>query len=123
MFTKLRISVLAVGVLLGFSQSNSLRAQDNFSITYPKENDRVQTESVLVEGKGAPPGSRLEIKVFSNQWYVQDCKANIQSNGDWDCGPVHIAGVPPSHVHIIQAQAYENGQPGPIARVRGITRR
>jgi len=114
---------LVVGLLSLSLFGGTTLAQDKFAITYPVSNKPVDRERVTVEGKGALPGSRIQIKVLTDKWYVQTCTPTIQPNGDWSCGIVYLSGMAPFDVHTIEAQIFKDGKPGPVSTVKGVTRK
>jgi hypothetical protein len=126
MYQKLNRSMLCLGTILCLSVlsfSAKSAAPQDFQITAPRTNAIVQGEIIEVSGVGADPTGTLEIEVLTNDWYLQDGKVHINSDGAWTFSPVHLAGKGAFNNHAVRATIIKNGQRGKSVTVTGIVRR
>lgn len=101
--------------------STSASAED-FAITYPEPRSTVRAEVIEIEGTGAVPGATIEVKVLTNDWYLQDGETTIHENGTWSYGPCHLSGKGRFDSHTIRATLIEDGEELAIATVREVVR-
>ena len=92
-------------------------------ITYPTAGSTVSGSVIEIAGVGADPAGTIEVSVLTDQWWVQDGKPEIKSNGSWTYAPCRLGGKGEYNNHTIKATIIKNGQRGESTSVHGIVRR
>ena len=94
----------------------------DFKILYPDSNSTVRGEVIEVEGAGAIAGATIEISVLTNDWYLQDGKAELSDDGSWSYTPCYLSGKGKFNNHTIKARLIKDGKAIAIDKVRGVVR-
>lgn len=94
----------------------------DFKILYPKSNNTVRGEVIEIEGSGAIEGAAIEISVLTNDWYLQDGKAEVSDDGRWSYAPCFLSGKGKFNNHTIKARLIKDGKAIAIDKVRGVVR-
>ena len=118
--TKIFISLI-VALSVGFG--GFAIASDDFKITYPEKNEEVRGEIIEIEGTGAIQGTVIEVSVLTNDWYIQDGKAEINKNGTWTYAPCYLSGKGKFNNHTIKARLLKDGEVMATTKVRGVVRK
>jgi hypothetical protein len=124
MYRSIKVSTV-VGLLFWWSCAlflPNLGLGGEFRILYPKPNDTVGGEIGEVEGEGALPGAKIEASVLTNEWFLQDGRGEINSNGNWTYGPCYLKGKGKYNNHTIRVRLIKDGKVIATATVRGIVR-
>ena len=103
-----------------FTTSNS---SFDFRITFPEKNEEVRGEIIEIEGRGAIQGTVIEVSVLTNDWYIQDGKAEINKDGTWTYAPCYLAGKGKFNNHTIRARLFKDGEIMATTKVRGVVRK
>ncbi|MCF8057249.1 MAG: hypothetical protein K9K37_11510 [Desulfocapsa sp.] len=94
----------------------------DFKILYPESNSTVKGEVIEIEGAGATAGATIEISVLTNDWYLQDGKAEVNDDGRWSYAPCYLRGKGKFNNHTIKARLIKDGKAIAIDKVRGVVR-
>lgn len=82
-----------------------------FVITEPVDRAKVDRNVITVKGTGALEGTLIVVEVFTDQWYLQDGRYEIEKDGRWTYSPCFLKGKGAFKFHHnIRAKLLKNGQ-------------
>jgi hypothetical protein len=116
-----RSHVQAIALIMGGLLCGDAVAQE-FKITSPKPTDK-GAPRIIVTGAGARDDHKIRIRVFTIDWFDQDCKLTVYADKDkkWNCAPVYLGGKGQHNNHTIEAQLINrSGEPVAVDTVVGI---
>src|SRR5215831_17909689 len=106
-----------ITVIVAMCLGVSVFAGPQLRIVYPGNNAHVSGKTIELTGTGADPNGQLEVSVMTDDWFLQNGRATIESNGNWTYSPVYISGQGEYNNHIIRVTVIKKGIRGPSATI------
>ena len=98
------------------------RKRVKFAIAYPESNSEVDRNVITIKGVGAQPDASINVRVFTDDWYVQDGTCAIHGDGKWEYTGCNLKGRGSyRYHHKIEARLIRDGNVIATATVDEIT--